>query len=184
MLDTEPAHCTLRAGDSLTANSSDRLASSLLSLGVTRFRATTAAVMSFFIIESPTVRGPAGDMKDGRHMLSGEGGAAPSPRFKSKRRSEGPDIFSEVLKKEEIGQVKIVEVQNGSFYRQKFKSALNVLHTSIKISTRWDLRDRRGELRNRRSHSVIEEAPAFSKVGLAHKPPIPDIEECQLSQPH
>ncbi|KAM2935485.1 hypothetical protein COP2_033195 [Malus domestica] len=29
----------------------------------------------------------------------------------------------------------------------------------------------------------IEEAPAFSKVGLAHKPPIPDIEECQLSQP-
>ena len=49
--------------------------------------------------------------------------------------------FSEVLKKEEIGQVKIVEVQNGSFYRQKFKSALNVLHTSIKISTRWDFRD-------------------------------------------
>ncbi|KAM1728739.1 hypothetical protein ACFX12_019210 [Malus domestica] len=23
----------------------------------------------------------------------------------------------------------------------------------------------------------------FSKVGLAHKPPIPDIKECQLSQP-
>ncbi|KAM1596774.1 hypothetical protein ACFX15_031356 [Malus domestica] len=40
MLDTEPAHCTLRARDSLTANSSDRLESSLLSLGVTRFRAT------------------------------------------------------------------------------------------------------------------------------------------------
>ncbi|KAM1258280.1 hypothetical protein ACFX2J_037741 [Malus domestica] len=77
----------------------------------------------------------------------------------------------------------MVEVQNGSFYRQKFKCALNVLHTSIKISTRWDFRDRRGELRNRRSHSEIEEAPAFSKVGLAHKPPIPDTEERQLSQP-
>ncbi|KAM1315889.1 hypothetical protein ACFX10_019416 [Malus domestica] len=51
MLDTEPAHCTLRARDSLTANSSDRLASSLLSLGMTRFRATTAAVMSFFITD-------------------------------------------------------------------------------------------------------------------------------------
>ncbi|CAN6695212.1 unnamed protein product [Malus baccata var. baccata] len=32
MLDTEPAHCTLRARDSLTANSSDRLESNLLSL--------------------------------------------------------------------------------------------------------------------------------------------------------
>ncbi|TQD76246.1 hypothetical protein C1H46_038225 [Malus baccata] len=73
--------------------SQDRLASSLLSLGVTRFLATTAAVMSFFIIESPTVRGPVGDMKDGSHMLSGEGRTASSPRFKSKQRSEGPDIF-------------------------------------------------------------------------------------------
>ncbi|KAM1405095.1 hypothetical protein ACFX2I_013518 [Malus domestica] len=93
ILDTEPAHCTLRATESLTANSSDRLASSLLSLGVTRFLATTAAVISFFITESPTVRGPVEDMKDGCHMLSREGGTAYSPRFKSKRRSEGPDIF-------------------------------------------------------------------------------------------
>ncbi|KAM2565043.1 hypothetical protein TB2_013277 [Malus domestica] len=93
ILDTEPAHCTLRARESLTANSSDRLASSLLSLGVTRFLATTAAVISFFITESPTVKGPVEDMKDGCHMLSREGGTAYSPRFKSKRRSEGPDIF-------------------------------------------------------------------------------------------
>ncbi|KAM1373677.1 hypothetical protein ACFX2I_024350 [Malus domestica] len=35
-------------------------------------------------------------MKDGRHMLSREGGTASSPRFKSKRRSEGPDIFKGV----------------------------------------------------------------------------------------
>ncbi|KAM2040858.1 hypothetical protein COP2_035420 [Malus domestica] len=96
MLDTEPAHCTLRARDSLTANSSDRLESSLLSLGVTRFRATTAAVISFFITESPTVRGPVRDIKDGRHMLSGEDETTSSPRFKSKRRSEGPEIFKGV----------------------------------------------------------------------------------------
>ncbi|KAM2536721.1 hypothetical protein TB1_022134 [Malus domestica] len=42
------------------------------------------------------VRGPVEDMKDGHHMLSGEGGTASSPRFKSKRRSEGPYIFKGV----------------------------------------------------------------------------------------
>ncbi|KAM1371152.1 hypothetical protein ACFX2F_041533 [Malus domestica] len=62
------------------------------------FLATTAAVISFFITESPTVRGPVWDMKDGRHMLSGEGVAVSSPRFKSKRRSEGPDNFKGVEK--------------------------------------------------------------------------------------
>ncbi|KAM1097075.1 hypothetical protein ACFX19_014774 [Malus domestica] len=35
-------------------------------------------------------------MKDGRHTLSGEDGTTSSPRFKSKRRSEGPDIFKGV----------------------------------------------------------------------------------------
>ncbi|KAM1798976.1 hypothetical protein ACFX12_032986 [Malus domestica] len=62
-------------------------------------------------------------MKDGRHMLSGEGGTASSPRFKSKRRSEGPDIFK-VLKKEKVGRIKILEVQEGSFHKRKFKCAL------------------------------------------------------------
>ncbi|KAM2480983.1 hypothetical protein PS1_004542 [Malus domestica] len=62
-------------------------------------------------------------MKVGRHMLSGEGGTASSPRFKSKRRSDGPDIFK-VLKEEEIGQIKILEVQEGSFHKRKFKCAL------------------------------------------------------------
>ncbi|KAM1336255.1 hypothetical protein ACFX2H_040234 [Malus domestica] len=52
--------------------------------------------MSFFITESLTVRGPVGDMKDGHHMLSGEGMAASSPRFKLKRWSEEPDIFKGV----------------------------------------------------------------------------------------
>ncbi|KAM2132823.1 hypothetical protein ACFX1Q_014183 [Malus domestica] len=66
---------------------------------MTRFWATTAAVISFFITESPTVRGPIGDMKDERHMLSGEGMDASSPRFKSKRRSKGPSIFKGVEEK-------------------------------------------------------------------------------------
>ncbi|KAM2745987.1 hypothetical protein PS2_021640 [Malus domestica] len=71
--------------------------------------------------------------------------------------------FSEVLKKEEVRQVKIVEVQEGSFYRQKFKCALNVLHTSIKISTRRDFRDRRGELRNRRGQLKNRKGASFLK---------------------
>ncbi|KAM2316067.1 hypothetical protein ACFX1S_028888 [Malus domestica] len=62
-------------------------------------------------------------MKDGRHMLSGEDGTTSSSRFKSKRRSEGPDIFK-VLKKEEVGRIKILEVQERSFHKRKFKCAL------------------------------------------------------------
>ncbi|KAM1603260.1 hypothetical protein ACFX1Z_029882 [Malus domestica] len=71
--------------------------------------------------------------------------------------------FSEMLKKEEVGQVKIVEMQEGSFYKQKFKCALNVLRTSIKISTRWDFRDRRGELRNRRGQLKNQRGASFLK---------------------
>ncbi|KAM1528989.1 hypothetical protein ACFX1Z_018252 [Malus domestica] len=59
-------------------------------------------------------------MKVGRHMLSGEGGTASSPRFKSKRRSDGPDIFK-VLKEEEIGQIKILEIEEAS---SKFEEAI------------------------------------------------------------
>ncbi|KAM0972050.1 hypothetical protein ACFX1X_020128 [Malus domestica] len=205
MLDTEPAHCTLRARDSLTANSSDRLESSLLSLGVTRFRATTAAVISFFITESPTVRGPVGDMKDGCHMLSGEDGTTSSSRFKSKRRSEGPDIFK-VLKEEEIGQIKILEVQEGSFHKQKFKCALKRTACLYKKSALDGIsEDRRGELRIRRGHSKIKEASSeigeascFSRrVGTRHmqtqlcenhgqfvEAPIRDIEEAPVFFSH
>ncbi|KAM1270955.1 hypothetical protein ACFX2J_031822 [Malus domestica] len=111
MLDTEPAHYTLRAKDSLTANSSDRLASSLLSLEVTRFLATTAAVISFFITESPTVRGPVRDMKDERHMLS----SCLFTKVQVKTTIRRARHFSEVVKKEEVEQVKIVEMQRGSF---------------------------------------------------------------------
>ncbi|KAM2425290.1 hypothetical protein ACFX1W_022746 [Malus domestica] len=71
--------------------------------------------------------------------------------------------FSELLKKEEVRQVKIVEVQEGSFYKQKFKCALNVLRTSIKISTQWDFRARRGELRNRRGQLKNQRGASFLK---------------------
>ncbi|KAM2178171.1 hypothetical protein FF2_031290 [Malus domestica] len=65
-------------------------------------------------------------MKDGRHMLSGEGGTASSPRFKSKRRSEGPDIFK-VLKKEEIGQIKILEIEEASSEFEEANSKIEVV---------------------------------------------------------
>ena len=97
-------------------------------------------------------------------MLSGEGGTASSPRFKSKRRSEGPDIFK-VLKEEEIGQIKILEVQEGSFHKRKFKCVLkrtaclykNQHSTGFQRSKRRaqnskrPFKNRRGKLRNRRS---------------------------------
>ncbi|KAM1750573.1 hypothetical protein ACFX11_008795 [Malus domestica] len=143
-------------------------------------------------------------MKDGRHMLSGEDGTTSSSRFKSKRRSEGPDIFK-VLKEEEIGQIKILEVQEGSFHKQKFKCALKRTACLYKKqhSTGFQRSKRRAQnskrpFKNRRSHSKIEEASSeigeascFSRrVGTRHtqtqlcgnhgwfvETPIPDIEE-------
>ncbi|KAM1331222.1 hypothetical protein ACFX14_043853 [Malus domestica] len=54
-------------------------------------------------------------------------------------------------------------MQEGSFYRQKFKCALNVLRTSVKISTRWDFRDRRGELKNQRGQLKNQRSASFLK---------------------
>ncbi|TQE12824.1 hypothetical protein C1H46_001470 [Malus baccata] len=90
-------------------------------------------------------------------MLSGEGGAASSTRFKSKRRSEGPDIFKGV---EEVGQIKILEVQEWSFYWWRFKCALELNASPYKNRTRRSFRNRRGAC------SEIKEAFAFSKVRL------------------
>ncbi|KAM1017229.1 hypothetical protein ACFX2A_047803 [Malus domestica] len=73
-------------------------------------------------------------MKDGRHMLSGEGGTASSPRFKSKRRLEGPDIFRDL-------------------------SAL----VTCNLCTRWDFGDRIGELRNRRGQLKNQRGASFLK---------------------
>ncbi|KAM2087342.1 hypothetical protein EV2_032444 [Malus domestica] len=109
-------------------------------------------------------------MKDGRHMLSGEGGTASSPRFKSKRRSEGPDIFK-VLKKEEIGQIKILEVQEESFHKRKFKCALKrtaCLYKKSALDGISEIEEASSEFEE--ANSKIEEVLAFSKTGLARKP--------------
>ncbi|KAM3016131.1 hypothetical protein FF2_000188 [Malus domestica] len=104
--------------------------------------------------------------------------------------------FSKVLKREEVGQIKILEVQEGSFYWWRFKCALELnaslyknLHLAkLQISKkrllsqklgcsktiRADLRNRRGVCflkswaaqRPRRLISEIEEQLAFSKAGL------------------
>ncbi|KAM1748239.1 hypothetical protein ACFX12_009251 [Malus domestica] len=104
--------------------------------------------------------------------------------------------FSKVLKREEVGQIKILEVQEGSFYWWRFKCALelnaslykNLHSTELQKSkrrllsqklgyletTRAYLRNRRGVCflkswaaqRPRKSISEIEKALAFSKAGL------------------
>ncbi|KAM1147282.1 hypothetical protein ACFX19_039708 [Malus domestica] len=95
--------------------------------------------------------------------------------------------FSKVLKREEVGQIKILEVQEWSFYWWRFKaseieeapaqkSKRRLLSQKLGCSetTRVDLRNRRGVCflkswvaqRPRRPISEIEEAIAFSKAGL------------------
>ena len=86
--------------------------------------------------------------------------------------------FSKVLKREEVGQIKILEVQEWSFYWWRFKCALelnaspykNLHSTELQKSKRRLLRNRRGVCflkswaaqRPRGPISEIEEAPAFS----------------------
>ncbi|KAM1543716.1 hypothetical protein ACFX15_012836 [Malus domestica] len=90
--------------------------------------------------------------------------------------------FSKVLKREEVGQIKILEVQEGSFYWWRFKCALelnaslykNLHSTELQKSKRRLLRNQRGVYflkswaaqKPRGSISEIEEAFAFSKAGL------------------
>ncbi|KAM1020350.1 hypothetical protein ACFX15_040856 [Malus domestica] len=90
--------------------------------------------------------------------------------------------FSKVLKREEVGQIKILEVQEWSFYWWIFKCALelnvspykNLHSTKLQKSKRRLLRNRRGVCflkswaaqRPRGSISEIEEALAFSKAGM------------------
>ncbi|KAM1753623.1 hypothetical protein ACFX12_006189 [Malus domestica] len=97
-------------------------------------------------------------MKDGRHILSGEGGTASSPRLVG-----GARHFQKCGKKEEIGQIKILEVQERSFYKRKFKCALKRTACLYKISTRRDFRDRRGELRIRRGQFKNQRGVSFLK---------------------
>ncbi|KAM2237546.1 hypothetical protein ACFX1S_012881 [Malus domestica] len=61
--------------------------------------------------------------------------------------------FSKVLKRKEVGQIKILEVQEWSFYWWRFKCALE-LNASLYKKSALD------------GASEIEEAFAFSKAGL------------------
>ena len=104
--------------------------------------------------------------------------------------------FSKVLKRKEVGQIKILEMQEGSFYWWRFKCALelnaspykNLHSTELQKSKRRLLRNRRGVCflkswaaqrprdvcflkswaaqRPRKPISEIEEALASSKAGL------------------
>ncbi|KAM1920000.1 hypothetical protein ACFX15_023865 [Malus domestica] len=90
--------------------------------------------------------------------------------------------FSNVLKKEEVGQIKILEMQEGSFYWWRFKCALelnaslykNLHSTELQKSNRLLLRNKKCVcfLKSRAAQKPpgpilkIEEAFAFSKAGL------------------
>ncbi|KAM2929267.1 hypothetical protein COP2_036424 [Malus domestica] len=64
--------------------------------------------------------------------------------------------FSKVLKKEEVGQVKIVEVQEGSFYRQKFKCALK--HTARLYKNQHSTRFQKSNRRAQKSKRPIQKS--------------------------
>ncbi|KAM1947964.1 hypothetical protein ACFX15_008214 [Malus domestica] len=104
-------------------------------------------------------------------MLSGEGGTASSPRFKSKRRSECPDIFK-VLKEEEIGQIKILEISEASSefeeaiqkskrQAQKSEKHLAFPDASVPVTRKLSFAEITGKLSNRRSQ-ISKRRQSFS----------------------
>ncbi|KAM1359719.1 hypothetical protein ACFX11_046694 [Malus domestica] len=112
----------------------------------------------------------------------------------SQNDSRRSQTFSKVLKREEVGQIKILEVQEGSFYWWRFKCALelnanlykNLHSTELQKSKRRLPKNRRGVCflkswaaqRPRGPISEIEEAFAFLKAGLQRpRRPISEIEE-------
>ncbi|KAM2156908.1 hypothetical protein ACFX1R_042542 [Malus domestica] len=111
--------------------------------------------------------------------------------------------FSKVLKKEEVGQIKTLEVQGGSFYKRKFKcalkrtaclykkkSALDGISEIEEVSSKIENADSKIE----EASSEIGEASCFSRrVSTRHtqtqlcgnhgqfvKAPIPGIEEAPV----
>ncbi|KAM1007334.1 hypothetical protein COP2_004047 [Malus domestica] len=126
-------------------------------------------------------------MNDGRHMLSGEGGTASSPKFKSKRWSEGPDIFK-VLKKEEIGQIKILEVQEGSFHKRKFKCALKrtaCLYKKSALDGISEIEEASSEFekansKNRRGASFLKSWARSETTGQSSFPDLSALVTCNL----
>ncbi|KAM1548024.1 hypothetical protein ACFX2K_009261 [Malus domestica] len=118
----------------------------------------------------------------------------PLQQGSSQNDSRRSQTFSKVLKREEVGQIKILEVQEWSFYWWIFKCALelnvspykNLHSTKLQKSKRRLLRNRRSVCflkswaaqRPRGSISEIEEA-CFLKSWAAQRPrgPISEIEE-------
>ncbi|KAM1636365.1 hypothetical protein PS2_013983 [Malus domestica] len=95
--------------------------------------------------------------------------------------------FSKVLKEREIGQIKILEVQEWSFYKRKFKCALKRTVCLYKISTRRDFSDRRGELRiqrgqfkNRRGASFLKSWARLETTGQSSFPDLFALVTCNL----
>ncbi|KAM1763948.1 hypothetical protein ACFX11_003244 [Malus domestica] len=110
--------------------------------------------------------------------------------------------FSKVLKKEEIGQIKILEVQEGSFYKRKFKYALKqtaCLYKKSALDGISKIEEASSEFEEANSKieeasSEIGEASCFSRcVSTRHTQtqlcgnhgqfveyPIPDIEEAPV----
>ena len=73
-----------------------------------------------------------------------------------------------MLKKKEVGQIEILEVQEGSFYKRKFKYALKQTACFYKKSALdgiSKIEEVSSEIEE--ANSKMEEALAFSKAGLA-----------------
>ncbi|KAM2188223.1 hypothetical protein ACFX1R_031794 [Malus domestica] len=94
---------------------------------------------------------------NGHHMLSGEGGTASSPRFKSKQRSEGPDIFRGV--KERSGRTS----QDRRSARREFLQA--EIQICLHLSHATSALDGISEIKE--ASSDIEEAYAFPDMSAS-----------------
>ncbi|KAM0956769.1 hypothetical protein TB2_024591 [Malus domestica] len=110
--------------------------------------------------------------------------------------------FSKVLKEEEIGQIKILEVQEGSFHKRKFKCALKrtaCLYKKSALDEISEIEEVSSEFENvdskiEEASSEIGETSFFSRrVSTRHtqtqlcgnhgqffEAPIPDIEEAPV----
>ncbi|KAM1313999.1 hypothetical protein FF1_017823 [Malus domestica] len=99
--------------------------------------------------------------------------------------------FSKVLKREEVGQIKILEVQEWSFYWWRFKCALELnaspykkLHsTELQTSNRRLLSQKLGCLETTRVDLINRRGVCFLKSWAAQRPrkPISEIEEALAS---
>ncbi|KAM2134088.1 hypothetical protein ACFX1R_004124 [Malus domestica] len=100
-------------------------------------------------------------MKDGRHMLSGEGGTASSPRFKSKRRSEGPDIFKGFQRSKRRAQNSKRPIQISKRQAQKSERHLAFPDASAPVTRKLSSAEITGNLSKHRSQ-ISKRRQSFS----------------------